>query len=200
MKLAPKSLEENEDLFITLALANPHNQTLLERLRDLDLPDCWLVSGCLVHSVWNRLSNNPPGYGINDYDVFYFEDVDLSWEAEDKVIRKCAAHFADLNIRVEVRNQARVHLWYEQKFGQAYSPLQSSCESIDRFLTTTTAIGLRLDQNGSIEIYSLAGVEDALNKIVRPNKWAARLPDRYLHKAARWKKIWPEIEILPWAE
>ena len=43
--------------------------------------------GCLVQTVWNVLTGRAVDYGINDYDVFYF-DPDTSWEAEDAVIRK----------------------------------------------------------------------------------------------------------------
>ena len=45
------------------------------------------MSGCLVQTVWNVLTNRALDYGIADYDVFYF-DPDTSWAAEDAVIRK----------------------------------------------------------------------------------------------------------------
>lgn len=77
----------NEAGFLDAALANPANLALLDRLRGLDLPDCHLTAGCLYQTVWNRLSGREAGWGIKDYDVFYF-DPDLSWEAEDRVIRR----------------------------------------------------------------------------------------------------------------
>jgi hypothetical protein len=58
----------------------------------------------------------PLSWGVKDYDVFYF-DENLSWEAEDAVIQQVSALTDDLGITVEIRNQARVHLWYEQYFG-----------------------------------------------------------------------------------
>jgi hypothetical protein len=36
---------------------------------------CWIVAGCLVQTVWNRLTTRAVDYGINDYDVFYFEPI-----------------------------------------------------------------------------------------------------------------------------
>ena len=53
------------------------------------------MSGCLVQTVWNVLTGRAVGYGINDYDVFYF-DPDTSWDAEDAVIRKLAARLEKL--------------------------------------------------------------------------------------------------------
>jgi hypothetical protein len=88
------------------------------------------------------LTGRAVDYGINDYDVFYF-DPDTSWEAEDAVIRKLHDAFAHLNVTVEARNQARVHLWYGDKHGLPYPPLRCSTEGIDRFLTRNTRIGIR---------------------------------------------------------
>ena len=39
-------------------------------------------------------------YGIADYDVFYF-DPDLSWQAEDAVIRRLQETFAASGVTVE---------------------------------------------------------------------------------------------------
>ena len=100
--------------FLSLAFRNPVNQTIVDELFMLALPDAWLVSGCLVQTVWNVRTNRAVDYGINDYDVFYF-DPDTSWEAEDAVIRKLAERFEKLGVTVEVRNQARVHLLVREK-------------------------------------------------------------------------------------
>jgi hypothetical protein len=106
----------DRDEFLTAALRNPVNEIIAEELFEFALPDAWLVSGCLVQTVWNVLTNRAVDHGINDYDVFYF-DPDTSWEAEDMVIRTLAGRFARHGIAVEARNQARVHLWYPEKHG-----------------------------------------------------------------------------------
>lgn len=46
-----------------------------------------------------------------DYDLFYFDDSDISWAAKDLVISRGQELFADVAVDVEIRNQARVHLW-----------------------------------------------------------------------------------------
>ena len=122
------------DQFLTAALQNPANEIIAEELFRLALPDAWLVSGCLVQTAWNVLTSRAVDYGINDYDVFYF-DPDTSWEAEDKVIRTLTERLASRGIQVEARNQARVHLWYPEKHGLPYPELRCSTEGIDRFLT-----------------------------------------------------------------
>jgi len=80
------------------------------------------------------------GAGIRDYDVFYF-DWDTSWEAEDAVIQKAAELFDDVPAEVEVRNEARVHLWYEGKFGRPCAPFRSAADAIDHFAATACCVG-----------------------------------------------------------
>ncbi len=123
-----------QDEFLNLALRNPANKIIAEKLFELALPDAWIVSGCLVQTVWNVLTGREVDYGINDYDVFYF-DPDTSWAAEDAVIRSLHGALGNLDVKVEARNQARVHLWYGEKHGLPYPPLRCSTEGIDRFLT-----------------------------------------------------------------
>ena len=79
--------------FLALALRNPVNAAISDELFRLALPDAWIVSGCLVQTAWNALTNRALDYGINDYDVFYF-DPDTSWAAEDAVIRQLQDAFA----------------------------------------------------------------------------------------------------------
>ena len=184
----------NQSEFLTATLRNPVNEIIAAKLFELALPDAWLVSGCLVQTVWNVLTGRAVDYGINDYDVFYF-DPDTSWEAEDTVIRRVHDAFAHLNVKVEARNQARVHLWYSKKHGLPYPPLACSTEGIDRFLTRNTMIGIRRIADG-YDFYAPDGFDDAANLIVRPNPGANFSPANYAAKAARWKMLWPEVTVL----
>ncbi len=185
----------NQDEFLAAALRNPLNEIIADELLRLALPDAWIVSGCLVQTVWNVLTKRAVDYGIDDYDIFYF-DPDTSWEAEDRIIRRLQDAFVGLNAAVEARNQARVHLWYPDKHGLPYPPLTCSTDGIDRFLTQNTRIGIRLAKDG-YDVYAPDGFDDAANLIVRPNPGPNFSAANYETKAARWKKLWPEITVLP---
>lgn len=180
--------------FLATALRNPVNEAIAEELFRLALPDAWIVSGCLVQTVWNVLTDRAVNYGIADYDTFYF-DPDTSWQAEDAVIREVQDRLAHLDIKVEVRNQARVHLWYPQKHGLPYPALKSSTEGIGRFLTKNTQVGIRRARHGH-EVYAPNGFDDIAGMIVRPNPGANFSAANYAAKASRWKKLWPEITVL----
>jgi hypothetical protein len=184
----------NRDQFLAAALRNPANEIVADELYRLALPDAWIVSGCLVQTVWNVSTHRAVDYGINDYDVFYF-DADTSWQAEDAVIRELQRRLERLHVTVEARNQARVHLWYSRKHGLPYPPLSRSTDGIDRFLTKNARVGIRRAQHG-YEIYAPDGFDDVADMIVRPNPGANFSAADYEKKVARWKALWPEITVL----
>lgn len=185
----------DQDEFLATVLRNPVNAIIADELFYLKLPDAWIVSGCLVQTAWNVQTARAVGYGIADYDVFYFDD-DVSWQAEDAVIRRLQGRLKNLGVKIEARNQARVHLWYPDKHGLPYPALQRSTEGIDRFLTRNTMVGIRRDGD-SYDVYAPHGFADIAAMIVRPNPGPNFSPANYAAKARRWKQLWPEITVLP---
>jgi hypothetical protein len=184
----------DRDRFLALALKNPVNVTIIDELARLALPDAWLVAGCLAQTVWNVLTNRAVDHGISDYDAFYF-DPDTSWDAEDAVIRKLQARLGHLGVRVEIRNQARVHLWYPDKHGLPYPPLMRATDGIDRFLTQNTQVGVRRAGDG-YEVYAPHGFDDIAGLIARPNLGRNFSAANYAAKAERWKTLWPEMTVI----
>lgn len=176
------------------------NETLAEvlaRAAAMDLPDWYLVAGCLCQTVWNVVTDQQPEAGILDYDLVYFDGADLSWAAEDEVIRAGHKVFAGLPVPVQIRNQARVHLWYEQKFGIACPRHASAEAAIDTFEATTACLGVRVQRGGQWRIYAPHGLADVFNLVVRPNPVLAPA-HVYRAKAERWKRQWPGLTVLPW--
>jgi uncharacterized protein len=174
-------------------------QALLARARGLDLPDWYLTAGAVFQTVWNGVTGRAPEHGIRDYDLFYHDPTDLSWDAEDAAIRLAAEAFAGLPALVEVRNEARVHLWYEQKFGVSCPPYASSAAAIDSFAATACCVGIRLEPTGELRVHAPHGYDDLLALVLRPNPVLAPR-EVYEAKAARWTRTWPELVVLPWPD
>lgn len=179
--------------FLEMALANSVNVELCARLQTLELPNCHLVAGCLYQAVWNALSGNPPAFAIKDYDVFYFDAQDLSWDAEDAVIRRVHAATADLGVEVEVKNQARVHLWYEKRFGVPQLPFQSVEESIASYLVACTCIGLDVRSRA---LYAPHGFDDLTAGLLRKNPLRAVPEALFRAKAESYRARWPWLRVV----
>ena len=178
----------------------PVLMSVLEGLRNMALPDHLLVAGAIYNEVWNHLTGRPTLTGVNDIDVFYFDDSDIGWGAEDLVIKACDARFGHLALPVQVRNQARVHLWYEARFDTPFgAPLVSSAEMLGRYASKTHAVGARLGADDAMEIIAPFGLDDLFSFRMVPN---TALDNRVSHtkKGARAKAIWPELTVIPWPE
>ena len=174
--------------------ATPDLMHVLEAARGLDLPDWMIFSGAVYQPVLNHLTGRAPGYGIKDYDLGYFDASDISYEAEDGVIRRVAAAFEPpFEEMVEVRNQARVHVWFEGKFKEAYTPLTSTAEALTRFTSTVFAVGARLEPDGSMTIAAPFGLEDLFALRLRKNPTREAVGYRRTAEAA--KARWPELTI-----
>jgi len=186
--------EDNLRRLTAILRATPLLMHVLKTARDLALWDWLVFSGAVYQPVLNHLTGRPLDYGIRDYDLAYFNASDLSYEAEDRVIRRVRAAFDEpLRSMVEVRNQARVHLWFEAKFGEAYSPLSCTAEALERFTSATFAIGARLEPDDRLHIEAPFGLSDLFTLRVRPNprrKTAgfARACDNVLRR-------WPELTV-----
>lgn len=178
--------------FRSLVLQNPFNEKLLGRLALMGLNECLLTAGCLFQTVWNQISGHDPVWGIKDYDIFYFDDQDLSWDAEDRVIRRVTEATADLPIGIEIKNQARVHLWYRERFGGYYPQLTSARSGIDRYLISCTCVGIDV-QSG--ELYAPNGLEDLFSGTLRMNPLNPR-PELFRQKSESYQQRWPWLEII----
>ena len=170
---------------------------ILERASMLELPDTWVVSGCLFQTVWNVLAGEAPTRAIKDYDIFYFDAADCSKKAEERANLRAAELFADLGCELDVRNQARVHTWYAEEFGvEGYPRLNKAMDGVDNFLAVCCMVGMRRTCDGNIDLYAPFGVKDILDRVMRPNPWYPNAPrDCYRKKAERWRTLWPDLRV-----
>ena len=189
-------LDEQLDALRSALSRNEVLLEVLDRATGLALPGWYVAAGCLPQTVWNVLTGRPPTHGIRDYDLLFFDPRDLSWEAEDAVIKAAADVFAGLPADVEVRNEARVHLWYERKFRVPCPPYESTEAAIDSFPSATFCVGVRVEPDGKWRVYAPHGLSDVFNLVVRPNP-ALAPREVYEAKTARWLEQWPELTVLP---
>lgn len=184
-----------EQRLTDMLTASPTLMRVMAGLRALGLPDWRLVSGCIYQTAWNALTGRDPDYGLKDYDAVYF-DPDTSWEAEDAHIKRAAAAFGPpLDAMVEVRNQARVHLWFEAKFGEPYAPLTRTDEALERFVCPAFAVGARLEAGDRITIAAPFGLDDLFAMRLRPNPNRAINPDGFAKVLASARARWPELTV-----
>jgi len=188
----------DEQLFLKYVQENPINKQILQLAPQLGVSDWWLTAGALFQTVWNVLEGKDPQNGIRDYDFFYF-DEDTSYEAEDAVIRRAQELFKDIDAEIEVRNEARVHIWYEKHFGVPAIPFLSSTDAIDHFAAKTCCFAVTTGKNGKTRVYAPHGYEDLFARRIIPNPVLAPR-EVYEAKIKRWLSTWPSLRAEPWPE
>jgi uncharacterized protein len=184
---------------LRVALArNKWLEEILGRFEEVALPDSWLAAGCVAQTIWNLRCRHPAEFGIKDVDLIYFDEQDLSAETETSHERRLRDLFRGVPIKLDVKNEARVHLWYKDRFGYSIKPYSSSADAIATFPTTATSVGIRR-VFGSFECCAPFGLDDLFGLIVRPNK---RQITRAIYetKIDRWQSIWPGVTFLSWDE
>ncbi len=189
-------MRQDEAAVVAAVLADPVCRAILDRTPRLGLSEWWLTAGAVFQNIWNAVEGRTPGYGINDYHVFYFDNSDLSWEAEDRVITAAAELFGDVAANIEVRNEARVHLWYEARFGKPAEPFVSATDAIDAFASTTCSVGVTRDAQG-LRVYAPYDLTDVFAMHMRPHR---RLAPRevYETKVREYAARWPSLSHEPW--
>ena len=186
----------HDDLLRLVLARSPIVATIVDRWPQIGLPHCWLVAGCLAQTVWNDAFGLPATHGISDVDLVYFDGEDLSAEAEARHADRIRALFADLGLWIDVKNEARVHLWYTEKFGSTLAPYVSTEDAITTFPTTATAIGVQPRPDG-LHVFAPYGLSDLLGLIVRPNKKQITQAI-YEAKVKKWRARWPNLRIVAW--
>jgi hypothetical protein len=183
-----------EDRLLGILRQCPGLMRVLAKARDLDLPDWLIFSGAIYQPVLNHLAGRPLEEGLKDYDLGYFDASDTSYEAEDLVIKRVAAAFDEpLKSMVEVRNQARVHLWFEDHFGEPYTALSNSAEALTRFVSPTFAVAVRMRGDDSLDVIAPFGLDDLFAMRLRPNPH--RDTPHFARIAEKLKQRWPELTI-----
>jgi len=184
-----------EQLDKILQLSRPLYE-VINKAESLGFRDYYIGAGCIAQTVWNYQSGFEPTHGISDIDFVYYDNSDLSLKAENAAAEKIVSMAELCEIKLDVNNQARVHLWYKEYFGYDIAAYDSVESAINTWPTTATSVGVRLE-NGKLKVYAPFGLNDLFGMTVRANK-AQITEEIYMRKVEKWSSKWPELTIIPW--
>ena len=99
-----------------------------------------------------------------------------------------------MGVEHQVRNQARVPLWYGKRFGTPFPSTGCSADAIARFVVACTCVGVRVRSGAAYEVCAPKGLEDLFAGILRPNP-DNPTPDRFGPKCETYIARWPWLRI-----
>lgn len=193
---APNASQAEYDRLRAIVAESETLGIILHRWPEIGLPDCWIAGGAIAQTAWNTLFGHEPDHGIADIDLIYFDADTLSEEDEAAHAARIRTLLADIPLWIDAKNEARVHLWYEGKFGYPIMPYQSSRHAISTFPTLSGSVGIR-PGSPQLSIFAPFGLSDLLGGVVRANK-AQITRAIYEKKLARWRQYWPDLIVIPW--
>jgi hypothetical protein len=195
-RLAHLPLAHQVQALESIVRSNPVVADVLDRLPALNLGSWYIGAGGVAGTVWNHLHGFAPTHGIRDYDIVYFDAEDLSERSEKAVEAQVTQLLGANGAAIDVTNEARVHTWYEQRFGRPLGPYRSVEHAIATWPSTASSIGVRC-HGGEFVVCAPFGLADLFAMVVRAN---TTLVDEtvYRAKAERWCRTWPQVTALPW--
>ena len=187
---------ERVDELRALLRTSPWLCRVLAIVAALDLPDCWIGAGAVRDLVWDvRFGAGFDPANVVDVDVVFFDASDLSPELEQRAEAELAAR--EPSVKWDVKNQARVHLWFEDRFGTPAEPLHSASDGVATWPERASAVAVRMDAQGEIEVLAPYGLDDLLDGVWRRNpvrvterEWQARLDRKQPGQR------WPAVTVL----
>ncbi len=185
-----------EQELLNIVLRNHNVHAILDRNLFPDGETWYVAAGGVVQSVWNYLSDRQITDGIKDYDIVYY-DKDLSKEKELAHCARVKELLKDLDVEIDVVNEARVHLWFHDYFVNTI-PQYKSCEEAIASWNPLAAVGIT-KVNGDYKVFAPYGLDDTFNMVMRPNK--SHFPrSAYEAKSRKWKAQWSKLKVITWDE
>jgi len=191
-----KPLNEQLKIFKKIIMKDKELKKILEVLENSGLKNYYLAAGTINKAIINYYTNHDFNYGKSDIDIAYF-DNDLSYKKEDKTIKKLEKLLFKFNRELDIKNQARAHLWYKSKFGYDINPFNSVEDAIKSWGFTIQCIGVRLE-NKKLIVYAPYGLDDLFSLTLRPVKTGVFTEEAYNKKVLKWTSVWKELKVIKW--
>ncbi len=194
-----KSLEEQNEKFISILKENKDLMKVLDYLEELGLPNFYIAAGSLYQTIWNYYDERQLNYGIDDVDIIYCDRENTSRESELAIEDKIREYFKEMNIPYEfdIHNEGRMHLWKKENENQGVDYYENSEDAIGQWLATVQAVGVTLER-GQIKVYAPYGLSDIFSKTIRPIKTVGKTKELYDKKVSKWQKRFEGLTIIEW--
>lgn len=153
---------------VALVRASDWLMTVLTTVRSAGPADSWVGAGVLRDLVWSeRFAAGFDPTLVRDVDVAFHHPTDLSREQDARATT--TLHTADPSVPWEATNQAAVHTWYRELFGDPAAPLASVPDAVGTWPETATSVAVRLTGTGDIAVCAPLGLADLLDGVWRRN-------------------------------
>ena len=172
-----------------LLWGDPYRIRCLQAVQVLPVAGAWIGAGFVRNLVWDAAAGVRTE--LDDVDVLWFQgDGDRGRDAVlEGMLRSVLP-----DVPWSVRNQARMH----DRNGDA--PYDSVSHAMEHWPETATAVAVRLDEDGALDVLAPFGLMDLFGLRVRPTPYMVSRADRRAVFAGRsvskrWEARWPGVVV-----
>lgn len=159
----------------------------LQLAASFNLPDHYIAAGFVRNLIWDKLHGFDHTRALNDIDLIYFDKSKISKKYDEKIAFELNKV---LPLNWSVKNQARMHVRNRDE------PYRSSMDAMRYWPEIETAIGVRLNKDGLLQIETPFELESMFDLNItmnsfrpKPNIFAQRVREK------RWCETWPKLAI-----
>ncbi|WP_455662877.1 nucleotidyltransferase family protein [Pradoshia sp.] len=163
----------------------------LEAASSLQMPDWWICAGFVRTKIWDVLHGYAHPTPLSDIDFIYF-DGEHAEESREKEIERQLKQLLP-GRPWSVKNEARMHVV------NGLAPYVSAGDAVSKFPETATAVAVKLDEQGELQLVAPWGIDDLIRMKVRPTPSFAESKElmsiyESRMKRKKWKERWPLVE------
>ncbi|WP_418642187.1 nucleotidyltransferase family protein [Vibrio chaetopteri] len=173
---------------LDLIKQDPIRLSVLEQVRRLDLPQCYVAAGFLRNLVWDHLHNKPVATLLNDIDVIYFDERESNPNAYLDYQHQLSTAMPQLEW--QVRNQALMH----QRNGDG--PYTSTLHAMSFWPEKETAVGIRKLAENEFECIAAFGFETLLFGQITHNPKRDRSIFLQRVEEKQWLTKWSQLKVI----
>ena len=189
-------MQNLEKKLIEILNLNPYLSKALDILKKYKIKNYYIWAWIISQTVWNHKYWKDIIHGISDMDIVYYDADDTSYEAENKIIKEIKNLLKDIPIKLDIKNQARVHLRYKSVYWSDVMQYISLEHAISTRPTTVTCTAIRKESGKSYKVYAPFWLADLFNWTLRPNK-PMTTQEIYQKKVNKRIIRRPELQVIP---
>lgn len=182
----------HRDAFFDLILNSSDLSEMLKQLARIE-PRAYLSAGVIRNTVWAFLHGQTFDLKDSEIDVIYYDGQERNNHVQQRLKQKLEDLFPQQ--QWDVVNQALVHTWYRKENGEQIQLLPSIEHALSLWPETATAIALRLNSSGELELIAPFGLQDLFELRLR---WNPALVSYTTFKnrveSKKWLQQWPRLQ------
>ncbi|MDR7017888.1 nucleotidyltransferase family protein [Acinetobacter sp. 3657] len=179
-------------ILFDLILNTPELYAMLKQLARIE-PRAYLSAGVIRNTVWAFLHGQTFDLKDSEIDVIYYDGQERNNDVHQRLKQKLEDLFPQQ--QWDVVNQALVHTWYRKERGEQIQPLASIEHALSLWPETATAIALRLNSSGELELIAPFGLQDLFELRLC---WNPALVSYTTFKnrveSKKWLQQWPKLK------